>query len=693
MRDIPTASVQLPRLTVRSEDIDASQAYDQVLQRLNLQEGGLFQCNLSSDIYRRKALAFFDPAITLEYLRDGLKITAYDEIGMQLYLSLFKSTLEATKTIERAPERLQYLLNAVLHPKGLETQQDGYLLGLYGAFGFDLALASHGVHPMKPRRAEKRDAVLYFPSTFIEFDLDREAARRVRFSLVDTTADHPTRSETFFHAFASTYQGEMAFGGKGFEPQVDHASAIAKVKEHIGAGDCFEVVMSKRFSQPMAELPADLYRRICQKRSAPYSAFLNLGSDESLLTTSPEMLVRCSAGLVEARPIAGSIERGESSVEDETNIRWLLNSDKARAELMMCCDVARNDLAKVCEPGSVVLRANRQIEVYSNVIHTVDYITGRLRAGQTAVDALFAHMWSVALTGAPKKRALELIEQYEPVPRGWYGGAFGYIRLNGDVDTGIPICMMQIEGAQCHVQAGSSITWDSEPTAEVREAENKVSFFADDSTLDTRSPSVPLRGTVLVVDFDDSFTHLTVDLLIRASVNVRMVNHRHAQAALAASDIDAVLFSAGPGHPSDYPFSSYLDACIDRGVPVFGICLGFQGIAEYFGGRAQRLASPVHGKHSDLQLIGASDLYAGLGSTIRVGRYHSLGVSPNDLPEELRITSFAACGTVMSFEHRQLPIYGVQFHPESIMSAGNNVGAMIVEKFVEVALAQRRGMK
>ncbi len=133
-------------------------------------------------------------------------------------------------------------------------------------------------------------------------------------------------------------------------------------------------------------------------------------------------------------------------------------------------------------PKSVVLRANRQIELDSSVIHTVDYVTGTLQPDHTGVDALFAHMWSVALTGAPKAKALELIEKYEPASRNRDGGAVGYVRLNGDVDTGIPIGMMHVVDGITHVQAGSERpAWDSVPAEEVSEANNKISFFANDA--------------------------------------------------------------------------------------------------------------------------------------------------------------------------------------------------------------------
>ncbi len=236
---------------------------------------------------------------------------------------------------------LQPFLNSLLQPAVFDRLPHGYLLGLYGAFGFDLALDVHRIKKLKPRRADHRDAVLYFPTTFIEFDAEAQTARRVAFSLAGVQNAAVKEEQTFFHAFALKDQaGHVEELSASVSPVADHTASIARVKEHIGKGDVFEIVMSKRYSQPLSERPSEIFRRICQKRPAPYSFFLNLGNREYLLATSPEMVVRVQGDQVEARPIAGSIARGKTAIEDEHNIRTLLNSDKIRAELMMCSDVA-----------------------------------------------------------------------------------------------------------------------------------------------------------------------------------------------------------------------------------------------------------------------------------------------------------------------------------------------------------------
>lgn len=684
-------SSKFPVLSSSVEVLDYNTSYRDFLDHLDRGEGGILRCNVSSDIYRRKALAFSDPAVRVDYSPAGMQIRTYGDVGSVIYHDFLRPALEKAASSHDYPGiPLQPFLTSLLQPAVSERLAHGYLLGLYGAFGFDLALDMHRIGRLKPRRTGHRDAVLYFPTTFIEFDAETQTARRVAFSLAGDWNAAGKDEQTFFHGFASRDQGEHAKEpSASFSPVADHTDSIARVKEHIGKGDVFEIVMSKRFTQALGEPPSEIFRRICRKRPAPYSFFLNLGNREYLLATSPEMVVRVQGNQVEARPIAGSIPRGKSAIEDEHNIRTLLNSDKVRAELMMCSDVARNDVTKVCDPQSVVLRANRQIERYSNVIHTVDYITGTLQPNQTGVDALFAHMWSVALTGAPKAKALELIEKYEPVPRNWYGGAVGYVRLNGDVDTGIPIGMMHIADGRSHIQAGSSITWDSVPAEEVSEANNKISFFSNDAVAPAQIRSGKRAGTVLLVDFDDSFTHLTAGLLSQLVDEVEIVNHKDAMGTLDRFAGDALVLSAGPGHPSEYPFGEILGHCERVRVPTLGICLGFQGIVQHYGGVVDRLNEPVHGKYAELRLKTQTSLYNGVSHQTRVGRYHSLCANPADMPAVLNVTATTDDGTIMSVEHQHLPIYGVQFHPESIMSARGDMGFTIMTNFIDIAFANR----
>ena len=208
---------------------------------------------------------------------------------------------------------------------------------------------------------------------------------------------------------------------------------------------------------------------------SPYSFFINLGEQEYLVGASPEMFVRVTGRRVETCPISGTIKRGEDAISDSEQILKLLNSKKDESELTMCSDVDRNDKSRVCEAGSVRVIGRRQIEMYSRLIHTVDHIEGRLRAGLDAFDAFLSHAWAVTVTGAPKLWAMRFIENHEKSPRAWYAGAVGMIFFNGDMNTGLTLRTVRIKDGIASVRAGATLLFDSNPEDEEAETELKAS--------------------------------------------------------------------------------------------------------------------------------------------------------------------------------------------------------------------------
>ena len=187
------------------------------------------------------------------------------------------------------------------------------------------------------------------------------------------------------------------------------------------------------------------------------------------------MFVRVTGRRVETCPISGTIKRGEDAISDSEQILKLLNSKKDESELTMCSDVDRNDKSRVCEAGSVRVIGRRQIEMYSRLIHTVDHIEGRLRAGLDAFDAFLSHAWAVTVTGAPKLWAMRFIENHEKSPRAWYAGAVGMIFFNGDMNTGLTLRTVRIKDGIASVRAGATLLFDSNPEDEEAETELKAS--------------------------------------------------------------------------------------------------------------------------------------------------------------------------------------------------------------------------
>lgn len=252
----------------------------------------------------------------------------------------------------------------------------------------------------------------------------------------------------------------------------DYERAVGEIKEYILAGDCMQVVISQRMSVPFEAAPIDLYRALRCFNPTPYMYFFNFG-DFHVVGSSPEVLVRVEDGLVTVRPIAGTRPRGATEEADLVLEEDLLSDAKELAEHLMLIDLGRNDVGRVSATGSVKVTEKMVIERYSNVMHIVSNVTGQLKDGVSAMDALRAILPAGTLSGAPKIRAMEIIDQLEPVKRGVYGGAVGYLAWNGNMDTAIAIRTAVIKDGQLHVQAGAGIVADSVPALEWEETLNK----------------------------------------------------------------------------------------------------------------------------------------------------------------------------------------------------------------------------
>ncbi len=244
---------------------------------------------------------------------------------------------------------------------------------------------------------------------------------------------------------------------------------VERIREYIAAGDAFQVVLSQRLSVPLTAHPFDLYRALRSLNPSPYLYFLELDG-LSVVGSSPEVLVRVEDGTVTVRPIAGTRPRGASEDEDRALTEDLLADEKERAEHMMLVDLGRNDVGRVAEYGTVRVSELMGIERYSHVLHIVSQVEGRLRNGLTAMDAFRAAFPAGTVSGAPKIRAMEIIDELEPVLRGPYAGAVGYLAYGGQtMDTAIAIRTLLATGGEAHVQAGAGIVADSVPSREYDE--------------------------------------------------------------------------------------------------------------------------------------------------------------------------------------------------------------------------------
>jgi anthranilate synthase component I len=255
--------------------------------------------------------------------------------------------------------------------------------------------------------------------------------------------------------------------------RAQYESVVRHCQEYIKAGDIFQVVPSQRFEVETRAQPFDIYRVLRVVNPSPFLFYLPFG-DFALIGSSPEILVRAEEGQVTIRPLAGTRRRGRTEDEDRALAQELLADPKERAEHIMLVDLGRNDVGRVAEYGSVQLTDVMKVERYSHVMHITSNVTGRLRAGQTAFDALRAGLPAGTVSGAPKVRAMQIIDEVEPKKRGPYAGAVGYIDFTGNMDTCIALRTLVIQGRTAYIQAGGGIVHDSVPADEFEETVNKA---------------------------------------------------------------------------------------------------------------------------------------------------------------------------------------------------------------------------
>jgi anthranilate synthase len=570
-------------------------------------------------------------------------------------------------------------------------------LGFYGAFGYDLVFQFEPMELSLPREADQRDLVLYLPDELLVVDHMRQVAKRCRYDF--TAGTHSTKGVPR-EGTDDPYTTELTSKAPA---QSDHApgeyaAMVERARKAFARGDLFEVVLGQLLSAPCRDQPSEIFERLKKANPAPYGALMNLGGGEFLVAASPEMFVRVEGNRVETCPISGTIRRGRNAVEDAERIRELLNSTKDEAELTMCTDVDRNDKSRVCKAGSVRVIGRRQIEMYSRLIHTVDHVEGILRPEFDALDAFLSHAWAVTVTGAPKRWAIRFVEKEEKSARRWYGGAIGGTMFNGNMNTGLTLRTVRMKDGVAEVRAGATLLHDSDPHEEEAETRLKAAAMFAAINGPESSPSEAARVPtvrkirMLLVDHEDSFVHTLGSYSRAAGAEVVTQRSELARETLIGNEhIDIVLLSPGPGRPGDFAMNETLTLAMKRGLPVFGVCLGLQGMVEHFGGALELLARPMHGKPSEVRVLGGH-LFQGLPSRFTVGRYHSIRAHRGVMPQEFVVTAETADGTVMAIEHSGLPMAAVQFHPESVMTSPD-IGMRLIENALRVLARGASDMK
>src|SRR5437868_5263865 len=650
--------------------------------------------------YESFDLGFSDPPLRLETTGFDFSLHALNQRGEVLIAFLGDSLREPCVVItERTASRLAGHITRGAAP--VEEDQrtrrasvmslvrdlvaafsagDDPLPGLFAAFAYDLVFQIEDLVPKRAREQDQRDIVLYVPDRLLAYD--RATGRGVVLSYDFAWQGKSTEAlprETPESVYARTPRQGFSDHAPG-----EYQATVETARAAFARGDLFEAVPGQLFAEACERSPAEVFQRLCRINPSPYGALMNLGEGEFLVSASPEMFVRSDGKRVETCPISGTIARGVDAIGDAEQIRQLLNSQKDEFELNMCTDVDRNDKARVCVPGTIKVLARRQIETYSKLFHTVDHVEGMLRPGFDALDAFLTHAWAVTVTGAPKLWAMQFVEDHERSSRRWYAGAIGAVNFDGSINTGLTIRTIRMKDGLAEVRVGATCLFDSDPAAEDRECQVKAAALFQalrgdpPKPLSTFAPDATGSGKqVLLIDHDDSFVHMLADYFRQVGADVTVVRHVHALEMLK-KNWDLLVLSPGPGRPEDFGISRTIDAALSKKLPVFGVCLGVQAIGEYFGGQLGQLGQPSHGRPSRIQVRGGR-LMQNLPNEIVIGRYHSLYVERDSVPDVLTVTATTEDGVAMAIEHKTLPVGGVQFHPESLMSLGGEVGLRIVE--------------
>ncbi|RWO05516.1 MAG: anthranilate synthase [Mesorhizobium sp.] len=685
-------------------------AIDAYVDGLNARRGAVFSSNYEyPGRYTRWDTAIIDPPLVISARGRAMRIEALNSRGEMLLPVVGKALggldevtiAETSKRLirldvakpgrvftEEERSRVPSVFTVLRAITALFKTEEDANLGLYGAFGYDLAFQFDPVDYKLERQQSQRDLVLFLPDEILVVDHYSTKAWTDRY---DYSSDGFSTQGLPRDEIVEPFKTADRIPPRGDHEPGEYANLVRKAMESFKRGDLFEVVPGQMFYERCETPPSDISRKLKTINPSPYSFFINLGEGEYLVGASPEMFVRVNGRRVETCPISGTIKRGGDAISDSEQILKLLNSKKDESELTMCSDVDRNDKSRVCDPGSVRVIGRRQIEMYSRLIHTVDHIEGRLREGMDAFDAFLSHAWAVTVTGAPKLWAMRFIEQNEKSPRAWYGGAIGMVNFNGDMNTGMTLRTIRIKDGIAEVRAGATLLFDSIPEEEEAETELKASAMISairDAKLgnaaDTERATARVGDgvNILLVDHEDSFVHTLANYFRQTGANVSTVRTPVPDEVFDRLKPNLVVLSPGPGTPKDFDCAATIKRARARDLPIFGVCLGLQALAEAYGGELRQLHVPMHGKPSRIRVSKPGIIFSGLPKEVTVGRYHSIFADPVRLPDGFVVTAETEEGVIMAFEHSKEPIAAVQFHPESIMTLGHNAGMRIIENIV-----------
>ena len=434
-----------------------------------------------SAFLKLRTLAPGEPAFLLESAEQGQRVGRYSFIGFRPRTVLRWSLTDGGDPYAFVAEHLAHFSQAPM------ANAPPFAGGAVGYFGYDLVRAVEPLGEPNPDELGLPDMALMLTDVLVVFDHLKHTVEILANADLDAEPDieraYAAAAQTIAEVRARLAGPVPRLPGAGSRREMPefHSNMtreqfegmVERIVRYIYAGDAFQVVPSQRWSAPVPVDAFSIYRGLRAVNPSPYMYFLDFG-DFQIAGASPEPLLTVTARHVSTRPIAGTRPRGATAEEDQRIARELLADEKERAEHVMLVDLGRNDLGRVCEYGSVTVDELMQIESYSHVMHIVSAVSGTLRGDVGAMDALRSVLPAGTLSGAPKVRAMEIIDELEPVKRGGYGGAIGYLSYAGDLDTAIHIRTVVVADGVAHVQAGGGTVADAQPAYEYEESVAKA---------------------------------------------------------------------------------------------------------------------------------------------------------------------------------------------------------------------------
>jgi anthranilate synthase component 1 len=445
-------------------------------------------CETPVSAFLKLRAAFAGPAFLLESAEQG-RLGRYSFLGFSPHRTLRWSLGDDGDPYRAAAELVEgYRLAA-------GEDLPPFAGGAVGFFGYDLVRTVEELPEPNPDPLGLPDMALMVCELMLAFDHLKHELSVIAFPLGDGSDPDAliAKARAALRESVPAPEPREPAAAPEFESNMsreEFEANVSRIVEYIHAGDAYQVVPSQRFSAPAPAEAFSIYRGLRTINPSPYMYFLDF-EDFQIAGASPEPLVKVSGRRVETRPIAGTYPRGASEDEDRQRAERLLADPKERAEHVMLVDLGRNDLGRVCEYGSVSVDELMIVETYSHVLHIVSSVSGTLREDVSAIDALRAGLPAGTLSGAPKVRAMEIIDELEPHKRGSYGGAIGYLGFGGDLDTAIHIRTVVVKDGQAHVQAGGGTVADAKPDYEYEESVNKARAVLQAIELAASQPEWP----------------------------------------------------------------------------------------------------------------------------------------------------------------------------------------------------------